>query len=158
MMSEYYNMPDKTLEAYRNLWFHTGDYAKTDPDGYFYFVDRKKDALRRRGENISSFEVEKVINMHPSVLESAVFAVPSKLGEDEVMTAVVLKPGLVVSPEELIRFCNERMAYFAVPRYLDFVPELPKTPTNRIEKYRLRKSGVTESTWDREKAGVTVHK
>lgn len=158
MMSEYYNMPDKTLEAYRNLWFHTGDYAKTDQDEYFYFVDRKKDALRRRGENISSFEVEKVINMHPSVLESAVFAVPSKLGEDEVMTAVVLKPGLTVSPEELIRFCNERMAYFAVPRYLDYVLELPKTPTNRIEKYRLRQAGVTDSTWDREKAGVTVHK
>jgi crotonobetaine/carnitine-CoA ligase len=158
MMSEYYNMPDKTLEAFRNLWFHTGDYAKTDADGYFYFVDRKKDALRRRGENISSFEVEKVINMHPGVLESAVFAVPSKLGEDEVMSAVVLKPGTEVPPEELVRFCNERMAYFAVPRYLDFVPELPKTPTNRIEKYRLRQAGITESTWDREKAGVVIHR
>jgi crotonobetaine/carnitine-CoA ligase len=156
MMTGYYNMPDKTLETYRNLWFHTGDFAKKDKDGYFYFVDRKKDAMRRRGENISSFEVEKVINTHPSVLESAVFAVPSDLGEDEVMAAVVLKPGEKAKPEELIAFCNERMAYFAVPRYLDFIPELPKTPTNRIEKYRLRQQGVTADTWDREKAGIKI--
>jgi crotonobetaine/carnitine-CoA ligase len=156
MMTEYYKMPDKTLEAYRNLWFHSGDYAKKDADGFFYFVDRKKDALRRRGENISSFEVEKVINSHPNVLESAVFAVPSELGEDEVKANVVLKPGENLPPEDLIRFCNERMAYFAVPRYLEFVPELPKTPTNRIEKYRLREAGVTKNTWDREKAGVKI--
>lgn len=158
MMSGYYNMPDKTLAEYRNLWFHTGDYAKKDEDGFFYFVDRKKDALRRRGENISSFEVEKVINTHPSVLESAVFAVPSELGEDEVMSAVVLKPDMNLSPEELISFCNERMAHFAVPRYLDFVQDLPKTPTNRIEKYRLRQVGITDNTWDREKAGVAIHR
>ena len=156
MMTEYYNMPDKTLEVYRNLWFHTGDYAKKDADGYFYFVDRKKDAIRRRGENISSFEVEKVINTHPKVLESAVFAVPSELGEDEVKANIVLKTGEKLPPEELIRHCNERMAYFAVPRYLEFMEELPKTPTNRIEKYRLRELGVTENTWDREKAGVKV--
>ena len=156
MMTEYYQMPDKTLEAYQNLWFHTGDYAKKDADGYYYFVDRKKDAMRRRGENISSFEVEKVINTHPGILESAVFAVPSELGEDEVKANIVLKPGENLPPEDLIGFCNERMAYFAVPRYLEFVSELPKTPTNRIEKYRLRQAGVTENTWDREKAGVKV--
>ncbi|MEJ2098794.1 MAG: AMP-binding protein [Desulfobacterales bacterium] len=156
MMTEYYRMPDKTLEAYRNLWFHTGDYAKKDADGYFYFVDRKKDAIRRRGENISSFEVEKVINTHPSILESAVFAVPSELGEDEVKANIVLKPGEQLLPADLIHFCNERMAYFAVPRYLEFVEELPKTPTNRIEKYRLRQLGITENTWDREEAGVKV--
>ena len=158
MMSGYYNMPDKTLEAFQNLWFHTGDYAKKDEDDFFYFVDRKKDALRRRGENISSFEVEKVINTHDSILESAVYAVPSKLGEDEVMAAIVFKEGKEASPEELIRFCNDRMAYFAVPRYLDFVPELPKTPTNRIEKYKLRQAGITESTWDREEVGVKGHR
>jgi crotonobetaine/carnitine-CoA ligase len=156
MMSEYYKMPEKTLESYRNLWFHTGDYAKKDEEGYFYFVDRKKDALRRRGENISSFEVEKVINSHPSVLESAVFAVPSELGEDEVKANVVLKPGEKLIPEELIKYCNDRMAYFAVPRYLEFVPELPKTPTNRVEKYRLREAGITPNTWDREKAGIKI--
>jgi crotonobetaine/carnitine-CoA ligase len=158
MMTEYYNMPDKTLEAFRNLWFHTGDYAKKDDDEFFYFVDRKKDAMRRRGENISSFEVEKVINTHPSVLESAVFAVPSELGEDEVMTAVVLKPDMELSPVDLIEFCNDRMAHFAVPRYVDFVAELPKTPTNRIEKYKMRQVGITETTWDREKAGVKIKK
>jgi crotonobetaine/carnitine-CoA ligase len=156
MMTEYYRMPEKTLESYRNLWFHTGDYAKKDEDGFFYFVDRKKDALRRRGENISSFEVEKVINTHPRVLESAVFAVPSELGEDEVKANVVLKPGETLAPEDLIKHCDERMAYFAVPRYLEFVPELPKTPTNRIEKYRLREAGITKNTWDREKAGIKI--
>ncbi|MBW1672369.1 MAG: AMP-binding protein [Deltaproteobacteria bacterium] len=156
MMSEYYKMPEKTLESYRNLWFHTGDYVRKDEEGYFYFVDRKKDAIRRRGENISSFEVEKVINSHPEVLESAVFAIPSELGEDDVKANVVLKPGEKLSSEELIRYCNERMAYFAVPRYLEFVAELPKTPTNRIEKYRLREAGITANTWDREKSGIKI--
>jgi crotonobetaine/carnitine-CoA ligase len=159
MMTEYYKMPNETLETCRNLWFHTGDYAKKDEDGYFYFVDRKKDAIRRRGENISSFEVEKVINTHPQVLECAVFAVPSELGEDEVKVSVVLKEKQSLPFEELIEFCDERMAYFAIPRYVEFVAELPKTPTNRIEKYRLRELGITENTWDREKAGVikTTH-
>jgi len=156
MMSEYYKMPEKTLESYRNLWFHTGDWARKDEEGYFFFVDRKKDALRRRGENISSFEVEKVINSHPKVMESAVFAVPSDLGEDEVKANVVLKPNDTLTPEELIKYCNDRMAYFAIPRYLEFVPELPKTPTARVEKYRLREAGITPNTWDREKAGVKV--
>ena len=156
VMTEYYNMPDETLEAYRNLWFHTGDYAKQDEDGYFYFVDRKKDAIRRRGENISSFEVEKVINAHPQVLECAVFAVPSELGEDEVKANVVLRENQNLPFQELVEFCSERMAYFAVPRYVEYVTELPKTPTNRIEKYRLRELGVTENTWDREEAGVSI--
>ena len=158
MMSEYYKMPEKTLESYRNLWFHTGDWARKDEEGYFYFVDRKKDALRRRGENISSFEVEKVINSNPKVLESAVFAVPSELGEDEVKANVVLKPGETLPPEELIKYCSDRMAYFAVPRYLEFVADLPKTPTARVEKYRLREAGITENTWDREKAGIKVNR
>ena len=156
MMTEYYKMPDKTLETYRNLWFHTGDYAKKDEDGYFYFVDRKKDAIRRRGENISSFEVEKVINTHPKILECAVFAVPSELGEDEVKVNIVLKENQDLAFEKLIEFCNERMAHFAVPRYVEYVTELPKTPTNRIEKYRLRKLGITDNTWDREKAGIKI--
>jgi crotonobetaine/carnitine-CoA ligase len=156
MMTEYYKMPDKTLDVYRNLWFHSGDYAKKDEDGYFYFVDRKKDAIRRRGENISSFEVEKIINTHPKVLECAVFAVPSELGEDDVKANVVLREGENLLPVDLIQYCSQRMAYFAVPRYLEFVTELPKTPTNRIEKYRLREMGVTENTWDREKEGVKI--
>jgi crotonobetaine/carnitine-CoA ligase len=156
MMLEYYNMPEKTLEAFRNLWFHTGDLAKKDADGYFYFVDRKKDALRRRGENISSFEVERAVNSHPSVLESAAVAVPSELGEDEVKICVVLKPGATLIPEELIKYCNDRMPYFAVPRFVEFMESLPKTPTDRVEKYKLKQAGITTNTWDREKAGVQV--
>jgi crotonobetaine/carnitine-CoA ligase len=156
MMLEYYNMPEKTLEAFRNLWFHTGDLAKKDADGYFYFVDRKKDALRRRGENISSFEVERVVNSHPSVLESAAVAVPSELGEDEVKICVVLKPGATLIPEELIKYCNDRMPYFAVPRFVEFMESLPKTPTDRVEKYKLKQAVITTNTWDREKAGVQV--
>jgi crotonobetaine/carnitine-CoA ligase len=155
-MGGYYNMPEATLKAFRNLWFHTGDFGYRDEDGYFYFVDRKKDALRRRGENISSFEVEQVVNSHPKVLECAVFAVPSDLGEDDVKTAVVLKRDETMTPEELVSFCNDRMAYFAVPRYVEFRDSLPKTPTARIEKYKLREEGVTKDTWDREKAGYKL--
>jgi crotonobetaine/carnitine-CoA ligase len=156
MMLEYYNMPDKTLETFRNLWFHTGDLGKRDEDGYMYFVDRKKDALRRRGENISSFEVERAINTHPKVLESAAVAVKSELAEDEVKICVVLKPGAALTPEELIAHANERMPYFAVPRYVEFTESLPKTPTERVQKYLLKQAGVTANTWDREKSGVKV--
>ena len=156
MMLEYYNMPEKTLEAFRNLWFHTGDLAKKDEDGYYYFVDRKKDALRRRGENISSFEVERAINTHPKVLESAAVAVKSELAEDEVKICVVLQPGEKLSYEELIHYANDRMPYFAVPRYVEFMDKLPKTPTERIQKYVLKQAGITEKTWDREKAGIKI--
>jgi crotonobetaine/carnitine-CoA ligase len=151
MMLGYYNMPDKTMESFRNLWFHTGDLAKKDEDGYFYFVDRKKDALRRRGENISSFEVERAVNSHPSVLESAAVAVPSEIGEDEVKICVVLKPGETLTPKELIEYCNDRMPYFAVPRFVEFMDILPKTPTDRVEKYKLKQAGITVNTWDRER-------
>ncbi len=151
MMLEYYNMPEKTLDSYRNLWFHTGDLAKKDEDGYFYFVDRKKDSIRRRGENISSFEVERAVNSHPDVLESAAVAVPSELGEDEVKICVVLKPGCTLTAKELIEYCDERMPYFAVPRFVEFMDSMPKTPTERVEKYKLKQEGITENTWDREK-------
>ena len=156
MLLQYYKMPEKTLEAFRNLWFHTGDLAKKDEEGYFYFVDRKKDAIRRRGENISSFEVEKVVNSHPAVLESAAIAIPSELGEDEIKICVVLKPREKLTPEELIRWCDERMPYFAVPRYVEFMDSLPKTPTERVEKYKLRQMGITPNTWDREEAGIKI--
>ena len=156
MMTGYYNMPEKTLEAYRNLWFHSGDLGRQDEDGYDYFVDRKKDALRRRGENISSFEVERAINTHPAVLESAAVAVKSELAEDEVKICIVLQPGATLTPEELIRYADERMPYFAVPRYVEFLDALPKTPTERIQKYLLKEAGVTPSTWDREAAGIKI--
>jgi carnitine-CoA ligase len=156
MMLGYYNMPEKTLESYQNLWFHTGDLAKKDADGYYYFVDRKKDSLRRRGENISSFEVEKAINTHPKILESAAVAVSSELAEDEVKICVVLKPGETLSPEDLIKHAADRMPYFAVPRYVEFMESLPKTPTERVQKFQLRQAGITANTWDREKAGIEI--
>jgi crotonobetaine/carnitine-CoA ligase len=158
MMLEYYKMPDKTLESYRNLWFHSGDLAKKDADDYYYFVDRKKDSLRRRGENISSFEVERAINTHPKILESAAVAVSSELAEDEVKICVVLKPGETLSYEDLTKHAAERMPYFAVPRYIEFLESLPKTPTERVQKYQLRQAGITANTWDREKAGIKIER
>ena len=149
MMKWYYNMPDKTMEACRNLWFHTGDYAYRDEDGYYYFVDRKKDVIRRRGENISSFEVERSVNAHPKVLESAALAIPDPLGEYEVKVVVVPRSGVELEYDELIAFCRERMADFMVPRYLEFKDALPKTPTDRVEKYKLRQEGINAATWDR---------
>ena len=156
MMLEYYNMPDKTLETFRNLWFHTGDLAKRDEDGFLYFEDRKKDSIRRRGENISSFEVERAINSHPKILESAAVAVKTEMPEDEVKICVVLKPGETLTMEELIAYAAERMPYFAVPRFVEFMDSLPKTPTERVQKYLLKKAGITPNTWDREKAGLEV--
>ena len=149
-------MPEKTVEAWKDLWFHTGDYMRMDDEGFYHFVDRKKDALRRRGENISSYEVEAVINAHPAVLQSAAIPVPSVLGEDDVMVCLTLKPGKKLSPEELITHCENAMAYFMVPRYLRFMESLPKTPTERVQKYKLRMEGVTPDTWDLEKSGYRL--
>ncbi len=154
MMLEYYRMPEKTIEAWQDLWFHTGDYLQRDENGYYYFVDRKKDALRRRGENISSFEVEQGVNSHPAVFQSAAVAVKSELGEDEVMVCVTLKPGQKLSAQELVTHCNERMAYFMVPRFIRFMDSLPKTPTERVQKYLLREQGVTDDTYDRENSQI----
>jgi carnitine-CoA ligase len=156
MMSGYYKMPEETLQAFRNLWFHTGDLGYMDQEGYLYFVGRKKEAIRRRGENISAFEVEKIVNQHKSVLESAAVAVPSELSEDDVKIVVVLKEGEHILPEDLLRFCEERMAYFMVPRYVEFRSSLPKTPTQRVEKYKLQSEGNKPETWDREKAGYQL--
>ncbi|MGH9900427.1 MAG: ATP-dependent acyl-CoA ligase [Pyrinomonadaceae bacterium] len=156
MMSGYYKMPEATLEAFRNLWFHTGDLGYLDEDGFLYYVGRKKDAIRRRGENISAYEIESVVNQHPSVLESAAVAVPSELGEDDVRIVVVPRPGAEPDPEELVRYCESRMAYFMVPRYVEFRDSLPKNPSQRIEKYKLRAEGLSESAWDRVRAGVEL--
>jgi carnitine-CoA ligase len=145
----YYNMPDKTVEAWRNLWFHTGDALRRDEDGWFYFVDRFKDALRRRGENISSYEIETSILSHPAVVETAVIAVPAstEAGEDEVMAYVITQSEL--TPEELWEHCDSRIPSFAVPRFLRFVQELPKTPSQRVQKAKLRELGITPETHDR---------
>ena len=148
----YFNMPDKTVEAWRNLWFHTGDALRRDEDGWFYFVDRFKDALRRRGENISSYEIETSVLAHPAVVECAVIAVPAdaEAGEDEVMAYVVTGATSPPTPEELWAHCDGRIPSFAVPRFLRFVDELPKTPSQRVQKAELRALGVTADTHDRQ--------
>jgi crotonobetaine/carnitine-CoA ligase len=157
MLTGYYNMPEKTLEAYQNLWFHTGDAMMVDENGWFYFVDRIKDSIRRRGENISSFEVENVVNLHPAVLESAVIAIKDEvMTEDEVKVCVVLNEGESLTSEELIRFCEKRMPYFHVPRYVEIMHALPKTDTGKIRKAVLRDQGLTPDTWDREEAGIKI--
>jgi crotonobetaine/carnitine-CoA ligase len=152
--SGYFNMPEKTVEAWRNLWFHTGDRVVRDADGAFRFVDRIKDAIRRRGENISSFEVEQVLLSHPSVASCAVYPVRSELAEDEVMAALVVRDGCRIDPEELARFCETRLPYFAVPRYMDLMADLPRTENGKVQKYKLRERGVSETTWDRRPAGL----
>jgi crotonobetaine/carnitine-CoA ligase len=154
----YYKKAEATLDLFRNGWIHTGDMGRRDADGYFYFVDRKKQAIRRRGENISSFEVESVIGSHPAVLESGVVGVPSEVGEEEVKAVVVLKEGQKVSAEELVRWCEPRMAYFAIPRYIAFRDSLPKTPSERVEKFKLKDEGITADCWDREKAGIILQR
>jgi crotonobetaine/carnitine-CoA ligase len=153
----YYRMPEETVSAWRNLWFHTGDRVVREPDGWYRFIDRAKDAIRRRGENISSWEVEQVLVEHPKVRSAAAFPVPSELGEDDVMAAIVLEPGCSLSPQELIRHCEPRLAYFAIPRYLDFVSELPLTENGKVRKQALRDRGVTPATWDREATKAPEH-
>jgi crotonobetaine/carnitine-CoA ligase len=156
LASGYFAMPEKTVEAWRNLWLHTGDRVIREPDGYYRFVDRMKDAIRRRGENISSFEVEQVLGSHPAVALAAVFPVSSDLAEDEVMAAIVLKEGASTSEEELVRFCEHKMPYFAVPRYVELTDALPRTENGKVQKYKLRERGRTAATWDREAAGVVL--
>ncbi|WP_255741616.1 ATP-dependent acyl-CoA ligase [Neorhizobium galegae] len=152
----YFGMSEKTVEAWRNLWFHTGDRVTRDADGYVQFLDRMKDAIRRRGENISSFEVEQVLISHPSVENAAVFPVRSELAEDEVMASIVLKNGFGLSASELLDFCQPRMSYFSVPRFVDFIDALPLTENGKVQKFKLIERGVMNTTWDREKVGYKV--
>lgn len=156
MNSGYYKNADATAKAWRNGWFHTGDAFIKDEDGNFFFVDRMKDAIRRRGENISSFEVEAEVTAFPDISEAAAVAVPSDLGEDEVMVIVAPVTGRTIHPENLIEFLRERMAYFMIPRYVRILPELPKTPSNKVMKHELRAEGITNDTWDREAAGIRL--
>ncbi len=154
--SGYVGIAEATVEAWRNLWFHTGDRVICDADGYYHFVDRMKDAIRRRGENISAYEVEQVVLSHAAVATAAVFPVRSELAEDEVMVALVLRPGAALTAPELLDFCQPRLPYFAVPRYVELVSELPTTENGKIQKFKLRERGVTPATWDREAHGYKV--
>jgi crotonobetaine/carnitine-CoA ligase len=156
----YFNMPEKSFATVRNQWFHTGDRGYVDADGYLYFVDRKKDAIRRRGENISSWEVEQIISRHPAVAEVAAFPVRAELAEDEVMAAVVLNPGASLNEAQLIDFCDRNMAHFMVPRFVEFMAALPKTMTEKVEKFTLvsRAQERLASIWDRDKAGIVLRR
>ncbi len=148
-LTHYHGLPDATEAAYRGGWFHTGDLASRDADGFYYYQGRKKESIRRLGENISAWEIETVVNAHPGVQESAAHAVPSGLGEDEVKLVVVPKPGSDVTPEQLASYCEGKVARYAVPRYVELVDEIPKTGTQRVRYSALKERGLTPATWDR---------
>ena len=154
MNSGYFKNPEATAAAWRNGWFHTGDAFRCDADGDYFYVDRVKDSIRRRGENISSFEVEAEACAHPSVREAAAIGVPSEVGEDEVMLVVANSPDCIVDPLDLSEFLARRLPYFMVPRYVRILPDLPKTPSNKVIKTALRQDGITPDSWDREAAGL----
>ena len=158
LFTEYYHRPEATVEAWRDLWFHTGDRGRMDADGFLFFIDRMKDCIRRRGENISSWEVESTINTHPAVLECAAYGVPSPLTEYEVAVAVVFHPGQAVDPVELLEFCDGKLPHFAIPRYVRVMEELPKNHAQRVQKYELRDEGITAEMWDREEVGYQVRR
>jgi crotonobetaine/carnitine-CoA ligase len=144
----YWGMPERTLEAWRGLWFHTGDLVTVDKDGWFHFLDRKKDSIRRRGENISSFEVELAFQNHPAISEVAAYPIPSQLMEDDVALAIVLEPDATVDPVSLLQYAEDKVPYYWLPRYVTFLDELPKTPTQKVQKQALVQMGVTSNTWD----------
>ncbi len=140
LMQGYYRDPEQTAAAFRDGWFRTGDLAWVDGDGYFWFVARQKDIIRRRGENISGAELDRVVGSHPAVMEAAAIAVPSDLGEDDILVAVVLRPGQTASAVQIGAWCRERLAAAKVPRYVAWVDALPHTPTHRVAKFKLRET------------------
>tara|TARA_R110000764_G_scaffold239989_1_gene341323 strand:+ start:26282 stop:27904 length:1623 start_codon:yes stop_codon:yes gene_type:complete len=154
--SGYFGMPEKTVEAWTNLWFHSGDRVVRHPDGYFSFIDRMKDAIRRRGENVSSWEVEQAIMTHDAIEACAVYPVPSELGEDEVATAIQLKDRQSLPPLELIQFLETRLAHFAVPRYVRLMDAMPLTENGKIKKVVLREEGIVPDMWDLETTGYKI--
>lgn len=154
----YLNRPEATANAWRNGWFHTGDLVRRDADGNYFFVDRLKDAMRRRGENVSSLEVEAEVMTCAPVAEAAAVGIPSELGDEEILIAVAAKPGATVDPKALAEYLIPRMPHYMVPRYFRVLDQLPKTPTNKIMKVEIRREGVTGDTWDREAAGMILKK
>jgi crotonobetaine/carnitine-CoA ligase len=152
MCSGYHGMPEQTVAASRNLWWHSGDSGHFDADGWLYFDGRIKDIIRRRGVNISAHEVESAVDEHPAVLESAAIAVPSELSEDEIKVVVVVRHGLELTHDELVEHCASRLPRHMVPRYVELrSTALPRTSTEKIAKEALRADGVTADTFDREK-------
>jgi crotonobetaine/carnitine-CoA ligase len=158
MFEGYWGRPDATVGTSRNWWYHTGDIGRIDDEGFLYFVDRKADYLRRRGENISSFEVESILMTHGTLADVVVHAVPSELTEDDLKITATVKEGASVTEEELFRWSIDQLPYFALPRYIEFRAELPRSPVGRVLKRELREEGVTAATWDAEAAGITYQK
>lgn len=154
----YFDDPKATAEAFSGDWYHTGDLGKLDPSGAFWFVDRKRDALRYAGRNISTMEVEMVVRKHPDVKDVAAFGIPSKevQGESELKINVVLKPGVSLTYEALAEFINNNAPYYFVPQYMEFVETLPYTPTNKVQKFKLREIGLTPGTWSLKQSDYKV--
>ncbi|GAA1663642.1 hypothetical protein GCM10009765_11380 [Fodinicola feengrottensis] len=148
--SGYFRMPEATVESWRDLWFHTGDRVCQESDGWIRFVDRIKDVIRRRGENISSLEVEQVLAEHPEIAEVAVYAVDSELGEDEVMAAIVVRPDAHLRFDSLVEFLTPRLAAFAIPRFVKLCSDLPRTENGKVRKAVLREQGREAADWDRQ--------
>jgi len=138
IMQGYFRDPEQTRAAFRDGWFLTGDLVRRDADGFFFHISRKKDIIRRRGENIAGAELDRVIGAHPAVLEVAAIPVPAELGEDEILAVVLPRPGHRPTAEEIAHWCRERLAPMKVPRYVLFVDELPHTPTHKVAKMALR--------------------
>ena len=146
----YYNMPEATAAAWRNGWFHTGDGFRRDEDGWYFFVDRMRDTIRRRGENISSFEVENAVVQFPGVVECAAVGIRTELGDDEVLAAVIVHDPDAFDPDALVDFLSVRIASFMVPRYVEVMDDFPRNATTgRVRKHELRDRGVIDATWDR---------
>ena len=151
MMTAYYKNPEATAETWHNLWHHTGDLGYMDEAGYLHFLGRKKDSIRRRGENISAFEVEEVLDSHPEVVESAVVGVPSEYTEEEVKAVLALRTTSVCAPREIVDWAKGKLPRYALPRYVEFVDELPHTDTGKVQKTSLRERWKTTATFDIEK-------
>lgn len=155
-MLNYHRMPEVTLDAWRNLWFHTGDLGRRDSEGYYYFIDRISDRIRRRGENVTAIDIESALLEHSGIAEVAVVGVPAPEGEDDIKAYVVMRSGQTIDPVNITEFCIPRMPYFSVPRYLEFVDTLPKTPSGKVMKKELRSRGHGDTVWDREEAGIII--
>lgn len=158
MFEGYWGRPDATVSTSRNWWYHTGDIGRVDEDRYLYFVDRKADYLRRRGENISSFEVERILMGHGELADVAVYAVPSELTEDDLKVSAILKESSNLTEADLFVWCIDQLPYFALPRYIEFRSELPRSPVGRVLKRQLRDEPITSGGFDAESSGITYER
>jgi len=151
MFDGYYKLPEETVKCSTNWWFHTGDLGKVDATGYYYFCGRKKESIRRGGEEVPPYEIENEINKHPAVAESAAFGITDPVMGEEIKVAIVLRPGQDVTPEEIITWCEQRLPKFMVPRYIELMEKLPKSASEKVQKVALKERGLTLNTWDRQK-------